>query len=279
MYFISTRQFTDQKWGTANPVMLRDPEFGPVRLRAFGTYAFRTGDPAVLLREVVGTDGHFTVDEIDDQLRNLIVSQLPQALARSGVPMLDLAANYGQLGQQIAAPMTGEFAKLGLQLTTLLIENISLPREVEESLDKRASMGVLGNLQQYTQFQAANAIEAAAANEGGGGAAAAAGMTAGLGLAVGGQMAQQLQGGTMAPSASSVPPPLPTAKQWFVAVNGQQLGPLVEGNLPAMVASGQLTAATLVWSQGMAGWAPASQALAHLFATPPPLPPQSSVGG
>ena len=107
--------------------MLRDPEFGPVRLRAFGTYVFRTGDPAVLLREVIGTDGHFTVDEIDDQLRNLIVSQFPQALARSGVPMLDLASNYGQLGEQIAAPMRGEFAKLGLQLSTFLIENISLP--------------------------------------------------------------------------------------------------------------------------------------------------------
>jgi membrane protease subunit (stomatin/prohibitin family) len=216
------------------------------------------------------------VDEIDDQLRNLIVSHLPQALARSGVPMLDLAANYGQLGKQIAAPMAGEFAKLGLQLTTLLIENISLPREVEESLDKRASMGVLGNLQQYTQFQAANAIEAAAGNEGGGGAAAAAGMTAGLGLAVGGQMAQQLQAQSGAPgaSAAAVPPPLPNATQWFVAVNGQQMGPLPESNLTGMVSAGQLTPTTLVWSQGMPGWVPARQALAAFFASqPPPLPP------
>ena len=154
----------------------------------------------MLLREVVGTDGHFTVDEIDDQLRNLIVSQFPQALARSGVPMLDLASNYGQLGEQIAAPMRGEFAKLGLQLSTFLIENISLPPEVEEALDKRASMGVLGNLQQYTQYQAANALETAAGNEGGGGAAAAAGMTAGMGLAIGNQMAGQLAGGMAAPS-------------------------------------------------------------------------------
>ena len=257
VYFISTRQFTDQKWGTANPIMLRDPEFGPVRLRAFGTYAFRTGDPAVLLREVVGTDGHFTVDEIDDQLRNLIVSHFPQALAGSGIPMLDLAANYGQLGEQIAAPMCGEFSKLGLQLTTLLIENISLPPEVEEALDKRASMGVIGNMQQFTQFQAANALETAAANEGGGGIMAAAGMTAGMGMAIGGQVAQTMQGG-----AAAAPPPLPPS--------------LPAANVSSMVAAGQVTAATLVWSQGMPGWVPAGQVpeLATFFASqPPPLPP------
>ena len=181
VYFVSTRRFTDQKWGTKNPIMLRDPEFGPVRLRAFGTYAFRISDAAVFMREIVGTDGHFSVDEISAQLRNLVVSQFPDALGELKVAALDLAAKYNELGSTIADAIKPKFTEYGLDLTTIMIENISLPPEVEKMLDKRSSMGILGDMGQYTQFQAANAIETAAGNESAAGGMAAAGMSTGMG--------------------------------------------------------------------------------------------------
>ena len=129
-------------------MIARDAEFGPVRLRAFGTYAIRIKDPAVFLREVVGTDGHFTVDEISDQLRNIIVARFGTIVAGSGIPVLDLAANYDQLGQFVLGRIAPEFANYGLELTTILVENVSLPPEVEQALDRRTSMGVVGDLSQ-----------------------------------------------------------------------------------------------------------------------------------
>jgi membrane protease subunit (stomatin/prohibitin family) len=167
VYFVSTRQFTDQKWGTKNPLMLRDPEFGPIRLRAFGTYAFRASEPAKLIAEIVGTDGHFTVDEIHEQLRNLVVSRFADALGEGKIPALDLAGNYDELGDKVRGKIAPEFNRYGLELTTLLVENVSLPPEVEQALDKRSSMGVLGDLQAYTRYQTAEAIGDAAKQPGG----------------------------------------------------------------------------------------------------------------
>ena len=274
VYFVSTRRFTDQKWGTKNPVMLRDPEFGPIRLRAFGSYTFRVTDAAVFIKEIVGTDGHFTLDEITDQLRNIIVSRFPDALAEAKIAALDLAANYDELGEQVHQRISSEYGTYGLELLKLLVENISLPPEVEEALDKRSSMGILGNMQQYTQFQAANAIEDAANNQGMGGLAAG-GMGAGLGMAMGAQMAHGMQqaAGSGAPPP---PPPLPGGASYYMSIAGQQHGPYPVPTLAQYAQSGQLTAETLVWTQGMAGWLPASQVseLARLFqATPPPPPP------
>ena len=167
VYFVNTRQYTDQKWGTKNPIMLRDPEFGSVRLRAFGTYALRVTDAAVFIREIVGTDGHFTTDEITDQLRNIVVSRFADALGEAKVPVLDLAANYNELGDSIREKIQPEFTEYGLSLTKLLVENISLPPVVEEALDKRTSMGVIGDMNRFTQFQTAEAIKDAANNPGG----------------------------------------------------------------------------------------------------------------
>jgi membrane protease subunit (stomatin/prohibitin family) len=160
VYFFNTKRFTDLKWGTKNPIIARDPEFGPVRLRAFGTYVIRIADPAVFLREIVGTDGRFTTDEITNQLRNLIVSRFATVVASSGIPILDLAANYEQLGQFVTGRIAPEFANYGLELSRLLVENVSLPPEVEQALDRRTSMGVVGDLRKYTQFQAAEAMRA-----------------------------------------------------------------------------------------------------------------------
>lgn len=273
VYFFSTRRFTDLKWGTQNPVMLRDAEFGPIRLRAFGSYAIRIKDAPLFLREIVGTDGNFTTDEITNQLRNMVVSRFTNILGQSKIPALDLAGNYDQLGQFLLQRIAPEFGAVGLDLTNLLVENVSLPKEVEAALDKRSSMGIVGNLDQYTQFQAAEALREAAANPGGGSEA----MSMGLGLA----MAQRLNDALARPAPSApapapaTPPPLPTTNRYFVALNNQQAGPFGMDDLQQQVQSGQLTRTTLVWTQGMANWAPAGEVkeLNALFAAmPPPLP-------
>src|SRR4051812_38114519 len=157
VYYVNTRQFTDFKWGTQNPVMMRDAEFGMVRLRAFGAFSMRVVDPEKLLRELVGTDPQFRTEEVQEFLRQLIVGHLGPALAAAQVPVLDLVAQQLLIGQKLAGVLTEELSAYGIQIPKFIIENISLPPEVEEALDKRTSMGVLGNLDNYTKFQAANA--------------------------------------------------------------------------------------------------------------------------
>ncbi|MBS1222954.1 MAG: putative virion core protein (Lumpy skin disease virus)-like protein [Proteobacteria bacterium] len=275
VYFFSTRRFTDLKWGTQNPVMLRDPEFGPIRLRAFGSYTIRVKDAPTFLREIVGTDGRFTTDEITHQLRNMVVSRFANILGQSKIPALDLAGNYDQLGQFLQQRIAPEFEAVGLELPSLLVENISLPREVEAALDKRSSMGIVGNLDQYTQFQAAEALRDAAANPGGGSEA----LNMGLGLAMAQRLNETLarppQPSPASQTAPMPPPPLPGAKPYFVALNGQQAGPFAMEELQRQAQSGQLNRATLVWAQGMANWTQAGEVaeLNALFANlPPPLP-------
>ncbi|MCG3121910.1 MAG: hypothetical protein GIKADHBN_00283 [Phycisphaerales bacterium] len=268
VYFVSTRRFTDLKWGTKNPVMLRDPEFGPVRLRAFGTYVLKVAKPVDLIRAAVGTDARFSTDEIADQLRNMIVSQFAESIGESKVAALDLAANYGTIAGHLLGKIKPEVEHYGLDIPSLLIENISLPPEVEQVLDKRTSMGVVGDMNRFTQFQAANAIGDAARNPGG---AAGAGVGVGAGMAMG-----QAMVGAMS-NAMNAPPPMPQAPAaYFIGVGGQQQGPFDLNALQAKARSGELTAATLVWTQGMAAWTPAGQvpAVAGLFggSEPPPLP-------
>ncbi len=279
VYFVNTRQFTDLKWGTANPIMLRDPEFGPVRLRAYGTYAMRVSDAGTLVKEIAGTNGRLTIDGLTDQIRNFIVSRFSESLAESKIPALDLAANYSELGGIIAGHMKPAVGQYGIELTTLLVENISLPPEVEQALDARTKMGVIGDLSRYTQFQTAEALRDAAKNPGGN---AAAGMGAGMGFAMAQQMAQSLGQAQQAAAPgghnAAAPPPLPNAAAaFFVGINGTQAGPFDSGTLAAKVRAGEITRDTLVWKQGMANWVAAGSMtdLASFFAsTPPPLPPQ-----
>ncbi|MFG1926095.1 SPFH domain-containing protein [Cryptosporangium sp. NPDC048952] len=272
VYFVNTRVFTDMKWGTQNPVTVRDPEFGVVRLRAFGSYAVRVSDPKKLLTELVGTDPQFRTEEVAEYLRQLTVSHLGSALATAQVPMIDLAAHQQQIGQKLAGVLSEELAGIGITIPKFIIENISVPPEVEQALDKRTQMGVLGDLDQYTKFQTANAIEDAANNPGGG---AGEGFGLGLGMAAGQRMAQSLNPPAQAPAAG--PPPLPAQAQWYLGVGGQQAGPYDEAALAAQVRSGSLTRSTLVWKTGMAQWVPAEQVpelAAVLGSVPPPLPPQ-----
>ena len=192
VYFVNTKQFTDMKWGTSNPIMLRDADFGIVRLRAFGAYSLRVADPAGFIKEIAGTNAHFQTEDIDGQLKRAIVSEFSDAIGEMKIPALDLAAQYKEIGEAIRAKINGDFNSWGLEVTKFYVENISLPPEVEAAMDKRASMGALGDAQKYMQFQAADALRDAAQNEGGG-----AGLGAGLGagFAVGGQMANAFGAG------------------------------------------------------------------------------------
>jgi membrane protease subunit (stomatin/prohibitin family) len=189
VYFVNTKQFTDLKWGTSNPVMMRDTDFGMVRLRAFGIYSIRVSDPQAFIKEIAGTNAHFQTEDIEGQLKRSLVSGFSDALAESKIAALDLASNYDELGRFIRTKLTDDFKGFGLDLTKFVIENISLPPEVEAAMDKRTSMGVIGDVGRYAQFQAADAMRDAAQNTGGG-AGLGAGMGAGfaIGNAMGGAM-------------------------------------------------------------------------------------------
>ncbi|MDF0598091.1 SPFH domain-containing protein [Psychromarinibacter halotolerans] len=279
IYFVNTTRFTDLKWGTKNPIMLRDPEFGPTRIRAFGTYSVRVADPAKFMTEIVGTDGEFTMDEIGYQVRNIIVQEFSRTIAGSGIPVLDMAANTADLGKMIAAEISPIVGEYGLSIPEFYIENISLPPAVEEVLDKRTSMGVVGDLGKFTQFSAAEAMTHAAQNPAGGGMAA--GMGAGMGLA----MAQNMGAGMgpwgarpaqaqPAPQAAPAPPP-PAEKVWHIAANGETTGPFSKASLGRMAAAGDLTRESYVWTAGQDGWMKAEDVreLAQLFTILPPPPP------
>lgn len=283
VYFVSTRQFTDLKWGTQNPAMMRDAEFGMVRVRAFGTYSIKAADPAVLLRELVGTDPAFKTDEVDEFVRQSVVSRVVTALATSGLAVLDLAAHQNEIANKLAGIISEDLNLLGLTMPRFVIENVSLPPEVEAMMDKRTSMGVLGDLDKFTKFQGATAITDAAQNPGG---IAGAGVGIGVGAALGAQLAQALQPGA-APAATpqdsppgvaaapAGPPPLPGSTQWYLGVDGKQVGPLAQREIQAQVSSGTVTAETLVWRAGMAAWLPLREVpelQAAPGSTPPPLP-------
>jgi len=263
IYFVNTTRFQNLKWGTKNPIMARDPEFGPVRLRAYGTYTIRVTDPAKFLTEIVGTDGEFTMDEISFQIRNIIVSRFSAAIAASGIPVLDMAANTIDLGKMLAAKIAPDLAQYGLEMPMLFIENISLPAAVEAVLDKRTSMGIAGDLGKYTQFSAAEAMTTAAQNPAGGemGAGLGMGMGAGMGMAMAQNMAGPW-GARPAPQPAAPvapPPPPPVEKVWHIAKDGQTKGPYSRAAMGRMVSDASLTRDTLVWTAGQDGWQAAGE--------------------
>jgi len=269
VYFCNTTRFTDLKWGTRNPLMLRDPEFVMVRLRAFGSYVVRIADGQRFLREIVGTDGLFSVDEISEQLRNLIASRFAAVVAEAKIPVLDLAASYDKLGDFVAAQITPEFAEYGLELTKLLVENISLPAEVEAALDKRTSMGIIADFDNYIKVQTGSAMQSAAENPGGG---AGDGMGMAVGMAVASQAMRQVPGAT-----HDIPPPLVPVMRIHVAQNGASTGPFTLSQINQQIELGAVSANTLVWYKALGDWTVAGDApaLSHFFEddTPPPVPP------
>ena len=200
VYYVSTRLFTGNKWGTSNPVMMRDEDFGVVRARAFGTYDFRITDPKLFLKEVAGSDQHFRLEEFADTMRSRIVSLFSEALADAKIPVLDVAARYSEVGEALLPlinPVTT--TKYGLEMTSFVLENVSVPPEVEQAIDKRSSMSAVGNLNDYVKFQMAQGMAAP-----GGGSAAGFATEMAVGMAMAQQMMQQ-QGGVLGPQASPAP--------------------------------------------------------------------------
>jgi membrane protease subunit (stomatin/prohibitin family) len=204
VYFFSTRQQLDQKWGTASPITIRDSEFGAVRLRCFGIYSYRIADPRVFFNQVCGTRGVYFAEDLDGQLRNTILAHITDGFANSNVAFLDLAANQTKLAAKISEGLRPVFAGLGLALTQFVVDNISLPEELAKALDQRIGMTMVGDLGRYTQYAAAESLDLAAANTGGG---AGVGMGLGAGAAVAQVLATNLRTpvvGTMMPTATAV---------------------------------------------------------------------------
>ena len=273
VYFFNMKQFTDLKWGTKNPIMMRDSEFDMVRLRTFGTYSVRINEPVKFINEIVGTDGHFTIDEISDQLRDLITSRYATILGKLDVPVLDLASNYDQLSDFITERISPEFEQYGLELTKVLVENISLPPEVEKALDKRTSMGMVGDLDKYLKYGAAKGMESGNAST------ASSAIEMGVGLAMAKSMTENQAATPQAASASTdTPPPLPHQQVWHVSIDNKSMGPYDQNNLVTLIQNGSLTTDSLVWTSGMSNWEAAeenhyfTELLSKFRNTPPPLP-------
>ena len=280
VYFFNLRLFTDLKWGTSNPVMMRDAEFGMIRIRAFGTYAMRIADPKEFFKTIVGTQGLTTTDEVLGQLRSTIISQFSDIVAESKIAALDLASSYRELSTLAQKDLGPAFTSFGLELSRFNIDNVSLPEEVEAAIDQRTKLGVLGDrLGQYAQMQTAESIKIAAANPGG---IAGAGVGLGAGVAIG-----QAMGGAFnappPPSGSAAPPPPPggaaNTPRWSLAIDGKTYGPYTDDALKAMVQSGQVAPSAQAWRPGAAGWAsvdsyPELSAGGSSTMPPPPPPPK-----
>jgi membrane protease subunit (stomatin/prohibitin family) len=274
VYFVATRQITELKWGTPHPVLLRDPTIGPVRVRAFGSYALKAANPEALLRELVGTDGSFEADEIDVLLRSIMAAEFARIVASTEISVVDLAQSYVKIAEELRrAVLTRIDREYGLDLPQLVIVNISVPDEVEKAVDARSSMEVLGpELDRYLEYQLGASMPTAAANPAGG--LAGAGVGVGMGMKIAGAGA-----GTTVPQVAPLPliPPSPETDPvvWYVALSGKTFGPYSASQLRDSIRSGQLNAESMVWTVGMEGWRRMDQVarLAMFLNTPPQPPP------
>lgn len=242
VYYVTTRLFTGNKWGTSNPIMMRDADFGIVRVRAFGTFDFKITDPKLFLKEVAGTDNQFRLDEFADTMRSRIVSVFTDALASAKVPVLDLATRYSELGEAllpIINPNTQ--GKYGIEITSFILENASVPPEVEAAIDKRSSMSAIGNLNDYVKFQMAEGM----AKGGGGPAGSAAEIAMGFGMAnqMMAQGAFNMASGAAAPAGTAAPAPAaaPAADILTPAQVAQTLG-VTEADVISSIESGDIKA-------------------------------------
>ncbi|MAU27114.1 MAG: antifreeze protein [Muricauda sp.] len=278
VYFVNTHLFTDEKWGTKNPITLSDDRFGLVEIRAFGTYAFKIVDPGKFIVDIVGTDNNFTNFEINEHLKSLIATRFTDTVGEANLPIELYAANTSELSETCREVMAPEFESVGIGLEKFYIENVSMPEDLKKEIFEYSRLDKL-DMQKLAQFKAAKAMEAAAKNEGG---TAGAGMGMGMGFVLAQQMGSmmggtQLGGQQPVPQAgAAVPPPMPVAVQYYYAVNGTQQGPVSFDQLKALFANRTINKESLVWKQGMANWAPLKEVeeLKSFLGgnTPPPLP-------
>ncbi|MBV1922827.1 MAG: SPFH domain-containing protein [Flavobacteriaceae bacterium] len=278
VYFVNTHLFTDEKWGTKNPITLNDDRFGLVEIRAFGTYAFKISDAGKFIVDIVGTDNNFTNFEINEHLKSLIATRFTDTVGEANLPIELYAANTTELSETCKEVMQPEFGSVGISLEKFFIENVSMPEDLKKEIFEYSRIDKL-DLDKLTKFKTAKAIEAAAINEGG---TAGAGMGMGMGFVLaqqmGGMMSPQMGGQQQMPvqQGGMMPPPMPTPVQYFYAANGQQAGPATMEQLKALFANRTINKETLVWKQGMDNWA-ALNTVEELKAflggnTPPPLP-------
>jgi membrane protease subunit (stomatin/prohibitin family) len=272
IYFVSTRKFTDLKWGTPGPAMMRDKDFGMIRATAFGIYGIRVKDAGIFVKDLVGTDNRFTTAEIQENLRGKIGTRIKELMPELGIPVIEMEAKVVEMGLKLRDKLQPDFGAMGIELTEVQVQDIGLPEEVEKAIDKRGAIAAVGNLQAYTQYESASAIRDAANNPGG---AAGVGVGLGAGMAMGAQMMNNMGGMSSGGGQSAGPPPIPGGSMFHVAVGQSQTGPFDLSALSQQASAGQLTRDTLVWKNGMAQWSKASevQELANLFSNlPPPIP-------
>ncbi|SNY95169.1 SPFH domain-containing protein [Flagellimonas pacifica] len=280
VYFVNTHLFTDEKWGTKSPITLSDERFGLVEIRAFGTYAFKISDAGKFIVDIVGTDNNFTNFEINEHLKSLIATRFTDTVGEANLPIELYAANTSELSETCKEVMAPEFQSVGISLEKFYIENVSMPEDLKKEIFEYSRIDKL-DLDKLTKFKTAKAIEAAAKNEGG---TAGAGMGMGMGFVLAQQMGGMMAGapqantqmGGSAQSRVAVPPPMPTAVQYFYAVNSAQQGPVSFEQLQALFAGRTINRDSLVWKQGMANWT-ALKDVEELKSflggnTPPPLP-------
>lgn len=271
VYFVSTRNFTNQKWGTKNPITLSDDRCGMIELRAFGTFVIRVSDAAAFIREIVGTDGHFTADEITGQLRSIIVTRFTDAVGEANIPVEKYAANANEISELIHESIKGEFDAYGIQLTKFLVENISMPEEVKKEIFELSRLDRI-DIDKLQRLKTAKAIEDAAKNESG---TAGAGIGMGMGFAMANKMGEAMTQSGASNQNQAVPPPLPKTSAYFVVVNNQQTGPFDLNALKSKVESGEVLRDSLVWKEGMSAWEQAQKVdeISGFFgAVPPPIP-------
>ncbi|WP_047417251.1 SPFH domain-containing protein [Cellulophaga sp. Hel_I_12] len=275
VYFVSTRLFTDEKWGTKNAIILNDERFGLTEIRAFGTYSFKISDAGKFIINVVGTDGNFTNYEINEHLKSLIVTRFTDTVGEAKLPIELYAANTSELSEACQEVMQPEFGRVGIELEKFYIENVSMPEELKKEIFEYSRLDKL-DMAKLTQFKTAKAIEEAAKNEGG---TAGAGMGMGMGFV----LAQQM-GGLMQPQmgqgqpaqTQAFPPPMPVQIMYHYASNGTQMGPVNLNKLKELFANRTINKDSLIWKQGMTNWM-ALQEIEELKVflggnTPPPLP-------
>ncbi len=260
VYFINTKIFPNLKWGTKNPIIVRDKEFDIVRLKAFGTYEIRVKDPVKLLKNLVGTDGHYTTEEIVDQLSSLIVSKLSIALGEDNTSILDLTRSYDDFSEYIKRVLEEDFDRYGLELVDVTVENISLPKEVEEAIDKRSSRVAVGDLDEHLKYQSAESLENSS------GASEVASIATGL------AMAKEIEK-SFDKKDEVTPPPLPS-KKYYIVVDEKPNGPHSFDYIKSLVESGKLDDDDLIWREGLKEWVEVKDELPELFnnITPPPIP-------
>lgn len=270
VFFVSTKQFIDQKWGTKNPITISDPRFGFIELRSFGSFAFRVTQADKFIKEIAGTNENFTTEEVANQLRSLIVTKFSDAVGEGNIPVEKFAANLEELSKLAQEKLNNDFVEYGLNITKFLVENVSMPEDLKKEIFNYSRLHAI-DINKLAQFNTANAIKDAAKNEGLGGA----GVGMGVGFGMGNMMTNMMNQSGANNLGTNTPPPV---MQFHVVLNGAQAGPFNMQQLQTMVASGQLVRSSLVWKAGMANWAAAETLLEliQLFNNVPPPPPPVS---